>query len=587
MSSIITGVLDLTFGLLWDKLRDHTAERLQDGDVTDQKCRQIIVRELDDMKSILEGLSRKDLLASISFLKEGVCLLNMAFSPHTDDDNKRCALQDKSGIATDSQNSDEMSNMATSDCDSKSKQNLYDHEQERFLEAIEQLSQIIANLPIASKDRFSSARMSFADARREATRAFNNKALSTKDKILACKLRVISRMLESVEDPRAVVETCMLYLEELHNLEAIQQIFNVHINGGLKSFFNKQKRQELMSSVIMISYVLANFTLSYAKKKYNLLTWPKVETGRGSLHPLLDPAANAIMNEAKIGAPNRFVFDRMHFPEITQHGRNIMPEIMTTGNGHIAEIIIRDGVMQFHLFHSTDEITTDCAKILLVVTSDGLDNVYVVVYVEVSADHNEFDLSLLVADKTGNIICESNLLFLAHAEKKYRESTPSDQIEEFFSNSPTHVEFAVNAAGKISIFGHQTFIYICDSNGVLSHHFETPDRNDLVDITHKNEVITAARSCNTVYVYALDGSMIHQFDVVRGQVICDIVLHHSSHMIYVLTRNFQEGEFRLEIYTHLGEHRGNLELVHFNFSALFALLEGPVAVIYDKGFILT
>ncbi len=95
MSSIITGVLDLTFGLLWDKLRDHTAERLQDGDVTDQKCRQIIVRELDDMKSILEGLSRKDLLASISFLKEGVCLLNMAFSPHTREQERNCDRQSK------------------------------------------------------------------------------------------------------------------------------------------------------------------------------------------------------------------------------------------------------------------------------------------------------------------------------------------------------------------------------------------------------------------------------------------------------------------------------------------------------------
>ena len=573
MSAIINGVLSLTFGLFWDKLRDHTAERLQHGDVTDEKCRKIIVRELNDINSILDGLSRKDLLASISFLKEGVCLLNTAFNPDTDDVEKRCALtafHDKSGSAADCQNLE-------------SKQNLYDFEQD-----IKQLSQIIAHLPIASKDHLSSAKMSLADARREATIAFNNRALSTKDRVLACKLRVISRILESVEDPRVVVETCLLYLTELHNLEAIQEMFSVHMNGGLKSLFNKQKRQELMSSVIMVNYVLANFILSFAEKKYNLLNWPKIKIGRGCLHPISDPAANAIMRSSKIGAPNNFVFDRMNFSEIAQDGCDIIPEIMTTGSGHIGEIIITDGVMHFSLFHSTDEICTDRAKILLFVTSDGLENIYAVAYVDVSAGPvKEFDFSLFEADNAGNLLCESNLVFLAHAEKKYRESATSDLMEEIFLNSPTHVEFAVNTAGKILIFGHQTSLYICDSNGVLLHYFDTPNRTDLVCFTQNDNVITAEYLSSTVNVYTLDGSMVHQFDTVRGQVICDVVVHNFSNMIYALTRNYQEGESQVEIYTDRGEHQGNLQLPSFNFSALFALRDGPVAVIYDKGFMLT
>ena len=559
MSAIITGVIDLTFGLLWDKLRDHTAERLQDGDVTDEKCRQIIVRELDDMKSMLERLSRKDLLASISFLKEGVCLLNMAFD-----------------LATNHEINDV--NKPTP----SPQQKLYDHE--RHGEAIKPLSRIIANLGTASKDRLESARMSFADARREATRAFNNKALSTKDRILACKLRVISRMLESIQDPKAVVETCMLYLKELHNLEAIQQIFNVHINGGLKSIFKKRERQELMSSVIMISYVLANFTLSFAEEKYNLLHWPKVEISRGSFHPLIDPSASAIMHSSKCEAPNVYVFDRMHSAEVAQHHHKIMPEIRTTGNGRVAEVKITEGVLHFCLFQSTDEIITNCPKILLVVTNDDLDNIYVVAYVNLSAD--EFKFTLLVANKTGSITCESNLAFLAHAEKKYRGSAPSDLLEEFFPNSPTHVELVVNTVREILIFGHQSFIYTCDRNCMLSHCFETADRNDLVCTTH-DDVITAAYYSNTVYVYSVNGNMIRNFDLDRGKVICDVVSHHTSHMIYALTRNFQEDSVQLEIYTHLGEHRGNLQLPGFNFSALLALCEGPVAVIFDKGFILT
>ena len=65
MSSIATAVFKATIGLLVDKGRDKAAEKLKEGDVTDQKFRGLIVREIDDIKSKLDGLSRKDLVASI------------------------------------------------------------------------------------------------------------------------------------------------------------------------------------------------------------------------------------------------------------------------------------------------------------------------------------------------------------------------------------------------------------------------------------------------------------------------------------------------------------------------------------------
>ena len=69
MSAIITAVFKATIGWLVDKGRDEAAKKLKDGDVTDQQFRGIIVREIDDMKSKLDGLSRKDLLACISFFR--------------------------------------------------------------------------------------------------------------------------------------------------------------------------------------------------------------------------------------------------------------------------------------------------------------------------------------------------------------------------------------------------------------------------------------------------------------------------------------------------------------------------------------
>jgi hypothetical protein len=46
MSSIITGILRSTVGLLCDKVRDSAANKLKDGDLADQKLREIIVKDL-------------------------------------------------------------------------------------------------------------------------------------------------------------------------------------------------------------------------------------------------------------------------------------------------------------------------------------------------------------------------------------------------------------------------------------------------------------------------------------------------------------------------------------------------------------
>ena len=75
MWSIATAVFKVTIGWLVDKGRNKAAKKLKDGDVTDQKFRGLIVREIDDIKSKFDGLSRNDLGASISFFEEGIELL--------------------------------------------------------------------------------------------------------------------------------------------------------------------------------------------------------------------------------------------------------------------------------------------------------------------------------------------------------------------------------------------------------------------------------------------------------------------------------------------------------------------------------
>ena len=81
---------------MWDKARDATAKSLKDGDVTDAKIREIVVRELNDInsKTKLDGLSREKLLASYMFLKEGVQLLSGSLDK-SEDEQKAVMNEDK------------------------------------------------------------------------------------------------------------------------------------------------------------------------------------------------------------------------------------------------------------------------------------------------------------------------------------------------------------------------------------------------------------------------------------------------------------------------------------------------------------
>ena len=75
MYVIATAVFVAAIGLLIKEIRDTLAEMLKEGEVTDEQFRSLIVREIDQINSKLDGLARKDLLSSISAFKEGIAIL--------------------------------------------------------------------------------------------------------------------------------------------------------------------------------------------------------------------------------------------------------------------------------------------------------------------------------------------------------------------------------------------------------------------------------------------------------------------------------------------------------------------------------
>ncbi len=199
MSEVITDVLKFTFGLISNKLRTYGAEKLQDGGLTDQKFRGWIVRELDDIKSKLDAISRKDLCASISFLQQGVQRLNMSLGES------------------------ELSSPGASSTNTKPAQ------PSGSVEDAVALANAIGKLRIDSHELFDLAKESFKETGKQATVAFHNTALSTEDRILASKVRIASGILEHLERTEVAANDCLQYLQELHNMPAIQEnILSAH-----------------------------------------------------------------------------------------------------------------------------------------------------------------------------------------------------------------------------------------------------------------------------------------------------------------------------------------------------------------------
>ena len=257
MSSIVTAVFKATIGLLVNKGRDKAAEKLKDGDVTDQKFRGLIVREIDDIKSKLDGLSKKDLLASISFFEEGIQLLYKVFDQ----------AKSKSG------NGAVTTQAACA-------------EAFPFAEGMRNLE--LNDLNESATRALSDAKKRFKDARRDATRAFNNEALETSDRILAMQYRVMATILEKVDNPVDAVEPCGVCVKELNSLSAVKNCFQVQLKQGIqrvRAFVGKDERRKIISSVYNVNLVVYDVTQTVGKD-IPLLIWPKVDTGDEKVDPL-------------------------------------------------------------------------------------------------------------------------------------------------------------------------------------------------------------------------------------------------------------------------------------------------------------
>ena len=256
MSSLITAVFKATIGLLVNKGRDKLAEKLNEGDVTDQKFRGLIVREIDEIKWKLDRLSRKDLLASISLFKEGIEFLYEVFESARSS-SEHCAIT-----------------AAATAC------------VEQFDIAKEMRKLDISALDESAMRKLGRAKKRFEEARLEAIKAFSNEALELPDRLLAMQYRLMATILETVDNPSDALAACRVCLDELHQVPAVKEYFKVEMEEGLRlrALFNKNKRRQIIFSVCHANRVIYDVMSMLGSVK--MWTLPDVETGKVKVDPL-------------------------------------------------------------------------------------------------------------------------------------------------------------------------------------------------------------------------------------------------------------------------------------------------------------
>ena len=512
MSSIITAILRSTAGLLCDKARDSAANKLKDGDLADEKLREIIVKDLTDIKSKLDCLSLKDLDSSFSFLKEGIELLNIVMDKSSKDEK---AIEGPSNKAT------TVVNASASG----------------VLNAVLSLPQGIQRLKVSSEKLFASAEDCFKASRESATHAFNNKSLSIKDRIMACKLRVAARILESgLDDPDAATAACLLALRELHGLPAIQEMFSVFFKGGLKSMLKKAERLENIMSVLSINHVLYDFASKYCiKSPIALLAWPGIELTGRTFHPILN--ADDVLSKTTSGGEfvpqlNRVVDSRIRCTGFAVNSRGDII-LLTTDK---ITIIYRTGESKDVMLPEPTESNV-VSRWAMDVAVDGNDNAYVVrrlISRDENGEKNQF--VLYVFDENYNIKNVSALHFLTMYACLY-------------------VNIAVDKNQNLyMITDWDNQVYVCDNAGKLKLKFKRDgDYPGSLSISNNNDVMIVSDDCSAVHIYTSEGDLKSTIKVPEGHEALRVAFHHGMCKIIVLTRVWGQDPGFILSYSEKGE----------------------------------
>ena len=506
-----------------DKSRDEASKKLKDGDVTDQQFRGIIMREIDDMKSKLDGLSRKDLLASIGFFREGIELLYEVF------EEKRS--RSEYGADTAQAACAEAVSLA---------------ERMKHLELTE-----------SAKRQLTNAKKRFERAREMATIAFSNEALSTSDRIVAMQYRVMATVLETIDHPADAVAPCKVCIEELNGLPVVQRSLQEQLRTGIKavkSLFHKEERQKVISGVCLVNRVAYDITQTVHVKepftnepfaKELLPPFPMVDTGKEKVDLLRDQRVTKIL--CKQGMGNCSVLRTLGDEGEKVHGLAYPLDIATYSSGeyivadHHSTIKVYDSSGRFlQCFRLIDDSGRKVLNLSVKLTTDMNDNIYVMV----PEKSGEGPCWIFKFNKTADYHHKFRVRIMSYKFYSCLSLSVSD--------SGTVMVLKIDRGRKHCV----NLVDVYENDGQFVCSFGEQILTSPRDITTVSDgrVMVVQEHPSRVDIFSEQGDHLNTFDLQISMEYSRIAFHKASqHVVVAGCKNNDTDILHIEIYTKDGE----------------------------------
>ena len=571
MSAIISAVFKATIGLIVDKGRDVAAERMKEGDVTDQKFRSLIVRDLKEIHNKLDALSQKDLNAAVDFFETGLGCLYRAV------DTMRSANVTLGAAQVSERNEEEDFKQITLPSDT-------DPEKTVLADGIRNMQ--LTELDETTKSLLSDAQEKFRSAVENATHACNNEALSTFDRITAIRYRVMATMLKSAAETvrtagnlkstlQKALPECEQCLKKLNSLPAVQNSFKSELSQGflnIRGRFGKDERMQIISTVCQVNRTIYD-AMRTVGKDVHVLVWPYVDIGEDQVDPLRDVRVLQMLEKSeKVDMEHYRITPRWSFDvskdlcyHFTFWATNTLRQFLISKRlRETVQVYDKNGMFQFSFNPQTHD-AEEKIQIVDLVTEDVGENIYLLVF------RYGCVYEVQVLNKTADLQYKFHVIPTA---KRLRVSGSQLVI---LTEWKAHVH---NQNGKF-VRSFEFFEFLGDR--ILMDCTATYDGR--IMITHRKRDYSDHWS-HCVHVFTMEGQEIAKFKSGVGLNL-DYMLfspRSAGEHVVIAGYNSEDGIITVEIYTVDGKLVRRILLrdeSKLQFRAITVTIEGHIAVCYN------
>ena len=553
-------IVKFILGKLVDKGRKLAADKLKEGDVTDEQFRGLIEREIDEIKAKLDGLARANLLASISFFKEGLVYLYKVLDLRKRKDDRNVAVPGAGGIT-------EENIKASLGSSTASVKTVSLTTEMRGLQRVDQDDQATRALSDA-QDRFK-------DARRKATEAFSNEALSTSDRILAMQFRVMATLLEKVDNLADVVAACRLCLKELHSMKAVQESFHVQLQQGFKSWFKQTEREEIISSVCRVNRVIYE-VMQMVVGGSNLLLWPCIDTAEGKVDPLRDSRVVETLRKLEM---EQLCVTPWSFGQEGEEEQKLKGDCYIATNTQGQLIVLDAAARDIKVFTNSGKYLYSSRRPMDFINQDAGDSE--LGYCDRITTDRDDNIYLLIKWRIYRIIPFRSTMFVfdKHMILHHKFNVKTG----LFGYS-----FTVDDNNKVFILVVRSSLQVHDKNGDFVHSFGEgilkSERNQAACITAVNGDRVMVLCDNfIVHVFSEAGDHISQFSLKESMPYFprSIAFHRSTQHVVVLSTDSSRIRMLL-VYTKDGVCAQRIHLhTEYRYSTRFVVMEDGHVAVFD------